>query len=961
MSTLKDKHNPIAKAVRLALLAGASLSALSSPAVFAADEEDDEDAKKIVVTGSRIQRTDIETASPVQVTTAEDISLTGLTRLEDVMNSLPQVEAAQTSFISNGSSGTASLDLRGLGASRTLVLVNGRRMQSGGVYSQSPDINQIPAALVERVEVLTGGASTTYGADAVAGVVNFIMKKDFEGAEVKIGTSGYQHNNDNSYIQNLMDNRNFDYPTGSSGLDGKTYTFDLIVGGAFADGKGHATAYATWRKNDELRQAERDYSSCALNGAGTACGGSGNAIVPNFYISNLDANGAFDWGNFEYWTLDSASDGFIPSVGNVYNYAPVNHFMRPDERNSLGAFVNYEVSDKLKPYLEVNFTRDRSIAQIAESGTFFAEQYNISTDSPLLSATQRQQILTTFGLNPGDDFAVYIGKRNVEGGPRASNTEHNSFRVIAGAEGDIDDNWSYDLSFQYGTSSSSDAYINDFFAPRITQAVGANGETCTGSCIPYEVFTYQGVTPEAAGNLTGVAILIGETHQTIINGYVSGELDAKLPGAQRPIAMVVGTEIRDVKFSRIADEVYEKGLLLGQGGPTPTLKGGFDVSELFLETNIPVMENSAGQSLDLDLGYRYSDYSTSGAESAFKFGVTWVPVDGWKLRTSFNRAVRAPNVSELFFPQNQGLWNGTDPCAGIIANGETPVHSAAQCANSGVTAAQYGNISLSPASQYNGLFGGNPELDPEIADTLTFGIVANPTDNLNFSIDYWNIEMEDVIGTVGAQLTVEQCNLTGDATFCDNVVRGAGGSLWLGTAGYVQGTLINLAGRHWQGIDISANYDMDVAGGNLRLSMFGTMMNKKEYDPIPGLPGVAYDCAGMINVDCFAQPEWRHTLTATYDQGSFWTLSAKWRYFGEVDYDGTTDTLAADGIDAQSYFDIASTFDINENVTAIFGISNLLDEEPPMVGGTLSSNANTVAGYYDTLGRYIHGSVSIKF
>ena len=343
------------KLLRTALL-GTSAIALSATApAFAQDAADDENVEELIVTGSRIVRKDLTSVSPLSITSSEDVKLSGFTRVEDLMNSLPQIEAAQTSFISNGATGTASLDLRGMGTARTLVLINGRRMQPGGL-GQAADINQIPTALIERVEVITGGASATYGADAVAGVVNFVMDTDFEGLEITAGASGFQHNNDNSYIQGLMDLRDFDYPTGSSGIDGQSYTIDMTMGSEFADGKGHATVYATWRKDEELTQASRDYSSCALNSSATACGGSGNAIVPNFYVSQPDADGNFDWGNWDYWTLDPSGDGFIPSVGNVYNYAPVNHFMRPDERWSMGAFADYEINETFNPYLEVSFT-----------------------------------------------------------------------------------------------------------------------------------------------------------------------------------------------------------------------------------------------------------------------------------------------------------------------------------------------------------------------------------------------------------------------------------------------------------------------------------------------------------------------------------------------------------------------------------------------------------------------------
>ncbi|MFC0444293.1 TonB-dependent receptor domain-containing protein [Pseudidiomarina halophila] len=950
------KNSKMAKSIRLALMFGGASLAMSGTAAAQAqaDEEQAEEAQeRITVTGSRIKRTDYESSSPVQITSSEEIKASGFTRIEDLMNSLPQVEAAQTSFIANGASGVATLDLRGIGVNRTLVLMNGRRLQPGGVYSQAPDVNQIPAALVERVEVLTGGGSATYGADAVAGVVNFVMKDDFEGVEINVGASGYQHNNNNEYIQGLMDQRNFDYPNGGSGIEGKSYNIDLTMGGTFAGGKGHATAYATWRQINEMRQETRDYSSCALNSAGTACGGSSTAPLPNTFFAPI-VNGEYDLDQEVWWSLNQ--DGsFSPYDGsNVYNYAPVNHFMRPDTRYTMGAFVNYEVSDVFRPYMEISYMHDRTAAQIAESGTFYAFQARLDVDSPLFSDAQRQQFYDQFGPDV-EQVGAYIGKRNVEGGPRMNNLEHSAYRIVAGSEGYLSANWSYDLSFQYGSTSSSTAYVNDFYIPYVGQALGAEGyDSCGEGCTPYQVFTPGGVTGEAADQLGGVAIMTGVTSQRIVNGYLTGELDATFPTSDLPTAAVIGFESREIDFERIADTIYQEGALAGQGGPTNSLAGGYTVKEIFSELSVPLAEGRPGiESMTLDLGLRFSDYSTSGKETTYKVALDYNITSDWKLRASYNRAVRAPNVAELFSATSVGLWQGTDPCAGA-----NPEYTQAQCANTGVSASQYGNVDANPASQYNGLFGGNVNLDPEVADTYTVGIVANPTDNLNFTLDYWAIDIADVIGTVGAQNTLDQCALTGQAQYCDNVVRAPSGSLWRGSNGYVIATNVNVGEETYRGVDLNANYIMeDVMGGTVTARMNGSYYLEKYAD------STGQDCAGLVNSVCFPQPDWRHSLTVTYSSDSFWTAQAKWRYFGEVGYDEDVDQLliADGGIKAQSYLDIVTTFDLNENTSLLFGVNNILDKEPPLVGGAIATNANTIAGFYDTLGRYIHANVTFRF
>lgn len=948
------KKSKIATSVKLAgALSFAAASLTSSNLVFAQENGADEVIEKISVTGSRIQRTDIETSSPVVSIDAQLIESTGFTRIEDVMNTLPQIEAGQTSFLANGASGTANLDLRGLGAVRTLVLVNGRRLQPGGVYSQASDINQIPTALIKRVDVLTGGGGTVYGADAVAGVVNFVMNDDFDGLQVNVGAQGFQHNNSNDYIQELMDRRNFDYPDGGSGIGGNSYNIDITAGGDFADGKGHVTVFGMWRRNQAMLQGERDYGSCALNGAGTVCGGSETAENPNFYVYDP----AFEQELL--YTLDPNSN-FIPggqANGNVYNFAPINYFMRPNERFSVGSFVDYELSDDHRFYMETSFMHDQTRAQIAESGTFFAQGYRMDYNNPYMNESQFNTIQQGLGQTADDEFIMFIGKRNVEGGPRTDILEHNSFRIVTGMEGALNEAWSYDVSYQYGSTSSSSSYVNDFFLPSIGPRVGAIGEgACDDDCLPYDVFTFGGVTPEQAQQLSGTAILNGETTQVVYNGFITGEFDFSLPSSDLPVAAVFGFERREVEFSRLSDTLYEEGQLVGQGGPTESISGGFDVNELFGELSVPLLNDVAlADSLILELGARFSDYTTSGKENTFKTALDWNFAGDYKFRASFDRAIRAPNVGELFAGQSIGLWGGNDGCAG-----SDPTFSAAECALTGVSASQYGSISPSPANQYNQFAGGNPNLGPEEADTLTLGLVGNPFEDFNFSIDYWDIEMDQVIGVVGAQRTIQICAETGDPAFCDNIQRNAAGSLWLGQDGLVVNLSDNIGGRRFRGIDTSVNYNMDLGEGLLSFSINGSLNLEKTFKPLTSDSSLDYDCSGTVSVDCFAQPEWRHVASAVYDMGDF-AFTARWRYFGEVDYTESTDQLVADGISAYSYIDLSGNYIVNENVSVTAGVNNVFDKAPPLVGGTLSSNANTVAGFYDTLGRMLFVNARLTF
>ena len=955
MKSLRKSHLSIAVAAALS-------TSLTSGIVLAQEDTDDEvlTTEEVLVTGSRIATVDgFGATSPVTVVNAEEIANLGFVNIEQVMNSLPSIETSQNANISNGSSGTATVDLRGLGTNRTLVLINGRRMQSGGAQIVAPDVGQIPTIALDRVDVLTGGASATYGGDAVAGVVNFVTRK-MDGVEIRAGWSGYRHENDNGYIQSALDARNFDYPSGTEGPDGENYQIDFIMGSDFADGKGNATVYGTWREQKELRQEARDYSAGALTGSATGVGGSANAIIPNYFIAPTVVGGqgpagtngrAYDYSQ-EFFGNITPDGGLAPWDGtNRYNYAPVNHFLRPIEQWSVGAFAEYELNEHFTPYFETMFASNTSRAQIAESGTFFVEAYILDLDDfpePFQAA-----LVDEFGAGY-DEFGVYVGKRNVEGGPRSDNTSHDAFRVVTGLKGDINDAWSYDVSYLYANTRSTSTYVNDFFAPKIRKNIDPDTAD-----ILYDVFTYQGVTPEQAAGLGGVGILNGNTSTEVLQGFVTGDLFS-LPTASEPLKVVVGYEWREENFERLSDTVFEEGQLLGQGGPTPSLVGGYNVTEFFGEANVPLLD-----SLALDLAYRYSDYSTVGGQDTYRLGLDWQPVDLARFRVGFNRAVRAPNVSELYTVQNLGLWAGVDPCGGIIATGESPEYSAAQCANTGVTAAQYGNISLSPADQYNQITGGNPDLQAEEADTITLGVVLTPTDDLSISVDYWSIEIEETITGIGAENIVRQCAENG--LFCDSIVRSGSGSLWQGETGYVLNAGLNGGKDTWEGVDVAGTWTKDALGGTFDVRLVGTYMLTKETE-IPAAE--TYDCTGIISSRCYASPEWRHTVTASYDSNSFWAVTARWRYFGGIDYDGGLTNGKSDGVDTivqgevdsgESYLDLNATFRVLGNTEILVGINNVLDEEPPLVGGSLSSNGNAVAGFYDTLGQYLFAQATLRF
>lgn len=954
--------------LRTSVLAGiVAAGAIAAPAVAQEEEGASAASDVIRVTGTRIRSANLVAVSPVTQVDAAEFELSGTTRVEDLLRTLPQVSPSLDAFTVNPSTGTASVNLRGLGTNRTLVLVNGRRLQPGGIRTQAPDLNQIPAALVERVEILTGGASAVYGADAVAGVVNFIIDRRFEGVSLNAGVSGYQHNNDNAYMQGLQTTAGFDFPTGSSNIDGRSYDIDFALGSAFAGGRGHASGYVTYRKNDELFQGDRDYSSCALNAAGTACGGSSTAVVPNFLaIGNSPAGNL----NFDFISFDAAGT-WRRGIGELYNYAPVNFYQRPDERWTFGAFFSYEINPMFRPYLDMSFANTNTTVQIAESGTFFTDALGFECTDPLINSLCADLNITP---NPtGSDITLLVGKRNVEGGPRRSTIDSSAWRWTAGTEGDLGGDWSYDASFTYASTSSNEITQNDFLRSRTRAALlGCPAGSFTG-CIPYNPFVPNGVTPAAAAALGGTGVLTGRTELITANTFVTGSLPFTLPSASDAIAVVAGVEYRRESFRTLSDSNIQAGGFTGRGGQTPNIGGEYNVWEAFGEAVVPLVQNAPfAEEIYLELGYRYSNYSASGGATTYKILGSWAPISSLRARGGFNRAIRAPNVGELFSPTSGGLWGGEDPCAGA-----NPQFTQAQCANTGVTAAQYGNINPSPADQYNQITGGNPNLNPESADTWTFGVVWTPLSNVSASIDYYDIQIADRIGTVGASNILRGCGLTGDAGLCSLVQRNpVSGDLWSGTAGepgvgVVRNLSANFGNLIWRGVDFNFAWAdaMPVIGGNVGVAFNGSLSLEQTIDPLPGVnDAAAYDCTGVINPAC-ATPEWRHTVRVNYDRDSWWSASVRWRHTGSMDYTlqngtpGTTDRiLVANGnkLDAFNYFDVSGRFTLNDNASLTVGVNNILDEEPPLVGGSLSSNANSLTGY-DQVGRFLFANISLNF
>lgn len=1010
------------------MIAGAALAAVAATPAVA--QEGPTAVQEIVITGSRIPQANLETTSPVTQVTGEDIDIAGVTRVEDLVNQLPQAFAAQNSTVANGASGTATVSLRNLGADRTLVLMDGRRMPYGSPNDPAADLNQIPGQLVERVEVLTGGASAVYGSDALAGVVNFIMRRDFQGVQLDTQYGFYQHNNDYDGTGNVRQEiarraqtnpAQFRLPDDNV-IDGYSREATLIVGVGTDDGRGNITAYASYRNNDPVLQGQRDYSACAIGAPNAAsgpstfsCGGSGTAYPGTFATFGLnsdpfdhdgdpttppiDLNPLPDFNftigsNGEFRPFDSATD--------QYNFGPLNYYQRPDERYAFGAFAEYEINDRVELYADLMYSDYSSIAQIAPSGIFFNTGL-INCDNPLLTAQMQTDIgcgapaAAAFAAGYIDDpnyVPMYIGRRNVEGGGRQDDLRYQSYRMVGGLRGALNDVWNYDGNLSYSRVQMSRTYNNDFSVTRIQRAldvIDVGGvPTCRSvvdgtdpDCVPYNPFDLNGVTPEALDYLQIPLMQSGSTTQQVAQLVFTGDLGAygmMSPWASRGVGIALGAEYRRDELESTTDNAFATGDGAGQGGATIGLSGVNDVYDLFFELDIPLIEGRPFfDELGLDLAYRHSDYELGGEANSWAVGLDWAPVPSIRFRGSVQKAIRAPNVIELFQAQGFNLFDmDADPC-GDVSGTSVQQASLAQCQATGVPTGQYGTAALnSPAGQYNFLQGGNTGLTPEEADTYTVGVVFQPEfwPGFNISIDYFNIEVENLISTVGALNSIDACYQNNVTAACSLINRNAAGQLWVGD-GHVSDLNTNIGGLSTSGVDIVANYSMDLGAigaenmGGLSFNFVGTWLESLETDTGLGFSNSVYDCAGFYANQCgVPNPEWRHRARVSWQTPWNADISATWRYYGEVEIgvlgpDGSLNNGGARidrHFEAENYIDLAATWQVRDNTRLRMGVNNVFDNDPPLsysVGTT--GNGNTYPQLYDSLGRWMFIGVTQDF
>lgn len=936
---------------------GGSASAQEAAAPTAVDEDE------IVVTGSRIPRPGFTSNSPISTISEVELDLQQPVDVEQVLRTLPQFASGNSSSTNNGSSGTSTIDLRGLTTPRTLVLINGKRVV-GFDPNGLVDVTAIPVAMLERVDLVTGGASAVYGSDAMAGVVNFILKDDFDGAQLD---ADYSVTGDN---------------------DGRREAYGLTLGADLDSGRGNVALHIGHLSQEQVNMSARPWGAFALD---SDTGNPGGSETSNPTV--------IDTGSGRIQVRPGTATGFGVPI-QKFNFNPQNLYQGPQERWQGLATAQYAITSNIEAYGRFLYASTNTAPALASTATF-GFPFEIPLNSPFLSPEQATFLAADNAVAPcsvaaaGNCVTIGLRRRMVELGPRQYQYNYDTFQGLVGLRGDLTgalENWSWDITYAHGENSLKRQQNNDIDANRIQQALFVtNAATCidqSNGCAPINFFDPS--TPMTAAALNFIRLdlqLQSETTQDYFTTNLTGDLGPfRSPFSQEAIGVSFGTEWRRETSDYRPDAASASGASPGFGQTLP-IAGEYDVWEAYAEALVPVVSDKPfARSINLELGYRRSDYSTSGTVETYKYGAEWAPVDDLRLRAMFQRAVRAANIAELFTPLTPSTGNlTTDPCAQTVLTSGNLFNL---CLGTGAPAGRLnaGTVPGPISGQINNFIGGNATLDPEEADTFTVGFVAQPSfiEGLTVSLDYYDIKIANAIALRPASDIIAGCysaarNPTANpnSADCQLVIRNTltgdlSGALNFGLVQNFQ----NIAEIQTSGIDLAAAYRLELDGmGSLSFNFEGTHTMEQNYKPSPSSAVVA--CEGRYGQSCGLPstatssvggpvPEYKWVQRTTWTIGPF-DLSYRWRHLSGVSLDSQTTGIlpAFQNIDAYDYVDLAFAWDINDTFRFNAGVTNVLDKDPPVIGNdtgsTTFNSGNTYPGTYDVLGRVFSVGVSAKF
>ena len=926
------------------------------------------DAMAVVhITGTRITLPGTVSTSPIASIAAEEIGAAQPVAVEAFFQHLPAAAPAVGPGTNNGTGGAATIDLRGLGPNRTLVLVNGRRLvpfNLGGAV----DTNAIPLALLSRVDLMTGGASVVYGADAVSGVVNFHLKRNFTG--LALTTS---------------------YGATADERDTRRRRTDLTMGASMAGNRGNVVLSVGKTSADPLTQGARDYGVTSLNSVTGGPTGS-PTTVPSAFSTGRGAGGTDALAGT--WQIDPASGALVQPV-QLYNANPPNYYVTGLERSQATSLANFRINRNAEVYAELFHTRSQVGATLAAAGTFNST-FSVPIGNPFIPAAARQQLCAHRGIaaascvegNP-TSVPLLINRRYVELGPRYYDFDTRTLQYTLGLKGAITDDWTYDAYGSRGNADQVGTRRNWGSQSKMVQALNAlNKTTCVNpanGCVPLNVFGGAGsITPAQLDFINLSTVMLQAVQQDVAALTFSGGLGNGLasPLAKQPVSVALSIEQRNVlAYTRSDAALQVAGEVLGNAATFPDRSGDFRLREYALEMLVPLVSNKPlVESLNLELGYRQTDFSTAGKSHVYgswKFGGEWAPVRSLRLRGMVQSATRSPNVNELFAPVVPALSNlAVDPCQGnrvsqAAANMGGTLSNL--CRLTGVPQSEIGSVLPPSQSQINTQTGGNPELGPEQARTRTIGFVWEPVHKLALTVDYYKIAIDQAISSPTTTDILDGCyrsalnpGLVPNAS-CALIGRNPFNGTFNGVeAKGIRTALSNLGTQSTSGVDVNFAYRMNAARwGSIDFSGGVNQVQRFKFRPTPA--SMERNCLGYYSVACGA-PIYKRKFNqrTTWTMGAF-SLGYNWRYLsGVIEEPGGTDFLPAFAkIDAYHYVDMNASWNVSKILRLNVSVNNIANKQAPIVGGTIgttfTNSGNTFPQNYDAVGRYVTFGATLQF
>jgi iron complex outermembrane receptor protein len=987
------KNNQIAKSVRLALIGGAAAAAFSAPVAFAADEEVADKVERIEVTGSRLRSTDMQGFSPVQVIDSSDIDMSSVANIQELLLKNPAfgspgISRTNSNF-NTSSAGAATVDLRNLGASRTLVLVNGRRFVSGVPGSSSVDLNSIPTQFIDRVEIMTGGASAIYGSDAVAGVVNIIYKKEFQGIE-------------------------FDVQRGqSSESDSEETQIQFTMGTSSGDGKGNVMIHGAYTEQGAVYSRDRDRSAVDQASEGAYFTGLAEDMFTarRPFYSSYSPQGRFFAGDTQY-TYNKAGElvegwstnGSDTTEANGFNRSDYRTIAIPTERYLFAASGKYEFAEGWNAFMEGTYAATQTKTRLepfpmASDDVYSASggQMPLEYEKFIESATNPGEYERTLVRNayvPDDIFNsatdtnddglkdIFFTRRLADVAARGNTADRDTFRIVTGIDGEIGDGWYLDAFYGYGQTKESQVGSGQFNSLNFRSALEAvkdedgnivcrNADAVAEGCAPVSVFGKGSISAEGAAYIDAPNMLTTFTSQTIAGLNISGEL-FELPAGF--VGLAGGVEYRE-EYSRAEFDALQSSGLNG-GNAIPRTEGEFDVIEYFAEVNVPILSDVfLAKQLNLRGALRLSDYSTVGNTESWNIALDWAPIDEVRFRAIRAQSTRAPNINELFSPPSQTYPSGlTDPCLGVTATSSGSQSDACR-ADAGVLANINANgefqLSQADLQGISGFNRGNPDLDAEKGQSWTLGVTVSPEglpviEDFDFNIDYYDIEIEDAIVSTPRQFILDTC-YGGDSSTCNFVTRRAQatGPNSAGSLEYIDSAVTNSGGFANEGVDLVVTYAKDIEdyglAGQVNARLAYTYVIDAYTIPLPGSD--KDQDKGEIGG---AENKFYLSLGYSYED-----LTVAWNttfigasYLDEQFLSGYDLAPESVGIGSVTYHDLNVAYQPWDMAEFYIGVNNLFDQEPPkLITGLPSSDTGTEtdAGTYDPIGRRYYAGVRLKF